>query len=330
MKSEYRQNRLTGEWVIFAPSRRKRPKDFVGESQERHQPEYDPGCPFCPGNEDQLTEVVFESRGQSAPGWSCRAVYNKYPALSPEGETTRSWNGMYLCADGFGYHMVLVETPRHDLQMDKMSPEQVENVLKIYRYCYGLLAEDPRVMLIMIFKNYGLGAGASLVHPHSQVVGSGIVPKYVRDRENEAQKYFDEMGRCILCDVVEFELSQKERVIFTNPSFTCFVPYAAEAPFEMWLVPRRHMADFQAINDLEMGDLALGLQWALHTMAYKLNSPDYNMAIYSCTRFKDNEPHLHWYIRIVPRLTTRAGFEIGSGMCINPSLPEADAEFLRS
>jgi len=329
VKSEYRQNRLTGEWVIFAPSRRKRPKDFIMEKQAPVQSAYDSGCPFCPGNEERLSEIVFESASDNDFGWSSRAVYNKFPALNPEGETIRSWDGMHLGANGFGSHLVLVETPRHDLQMDKMTRSELETVIETYRNCYAFLEADPKVMMVMIFKNYGASAGASLFHPHSQLVASGIVPKYIRDREREAQKYFDEMGHCLLCDLLAFELVARERVVYSNAGFVCFVPYAAESPFELWIASHRHMADFQDIRHDEVKDLADVLQWSLKTIADKLNSPDYNMTINSCTRYKSNEPQLHWYIRIVPRLTTRAGFEIGTGMSINPSLPEADAEFLR-
>jgi len=330
MKSEYRLNRLTGEWVIFAPSRRKRPMDFVREKCIMELPAYDAGCPFCPGNETGLTEVLFEYSADNSPGWSARAVYNKYPALNPDGETIRSWNGMYLGANGFGFHLVLVESPRHDLHMGSMNSFELGKVLEAYRQSYMWMARDHRVMLTMIFKNHGPSAGASLVHPHSQLVASGIVPKYIRDRENEAQKYFDEMGRCIMCDILAFELVQNERVVYMNSDFVCLVPYAAETPFELWIAPRRHMADFQATSDTEIMGLGVCLQWSIQAMERKLGHPDYNLTINSCTRFRENEPQLHWYMRIVPKLTTRAGFEIGSGMCINPSLPEADAEFLRS
>ncbi|MFP4108130.1 MAG: galactose-1-phosphate uridylyltransferase [Desulfonatronovibrio sp.] len=329
MKSKFRQNKLSGEWVIFAPSRRKRPMDFVREVCEVDIPAYDPDCPFCPGNEAKLSRIIHEIKDPDKEVWSARAVYNKYPALTTEGEDVRSENGIYLEGNGFGLHMVILESPRHDLQMYNMTRQELQAVVDMYHYCYTLVSEDPRVTLIKLFKNYGRTAGASLHHPHSQLVASCIVPKFIREKENQEQRYFDEKGRCVMCDVLDFELKDRQRVIFENQRFAVFVPFAAEVPFELWVVPRKHAADFKDISEAEKRDMAESLELVMKVLREKLGSPEYNFAVNSCSRYKSNEPHLHWYLRVVPRLTTRAGFEIGSGMCINPSLPEADAQFLR-
>ena len=329
MKSQFRQNKLSGEWVIFAPSRRKRPMDFVREVCRVELPEYDPDCPFCPGNEDKLSRIVCETRDKTGETWTSRTVYNKYPALTPDGDNSRKHSGIYLEGDGFGRHLVIVESPWHNLQICGMAKEDLLVVIESYHQCFQVLTDDPGVMLIMLFKNYGRSAGASLHHPHSQVVASGIVPKFIRDREREAQRYFDEMGSCVMCDVLDFEMKDQQRMLFNNQSFAVFVPYAAEVPFELWMVPKRHAADFRDISGVEKADMAEGLELIMKAFQDKLSCPDYNFAINSSTRYKSGEPQLHWFLRIVPRLTTRAGFEIGSGMCINPSLPELDAEFLR-
>jgi UDPglucose--hexose-1-phosphate uridylyltransferase len=329
MKSQFRQNKLTGEWVIFAPSRRRRPMDFIPEVCPVEMPEYDPDCPFCPGNEDKLSRVICETRDKGGQTWSSRVFYNKYPALTPDGDNSRDQSGIYLERDGFGRHLVIVESPRHNLQMCGMAQNELLVVIDSYHQCHLMLADDPRVMLIMLFKNYGRTAGASLHHPHSQVVASGVVPKFIRDRESEAQRYFDEMGRCVMCDILDFERLDRQRVLFDNKSFMVFIPFAAEVPFELWVVPKRHFADFKDVTQIEKADMAESLEWVMRAFKEKLHCPDYNFAINSCTRYKSEEPQLHWFLIIVPRLTTRAGFEIGSGMCINPSLPEDDAEFLR-
>ena len=330
MKSQFRQNKLTGEWVIFAPSRRKRPMDFVRDACQVQLLEYDPDCPFCPGNEENLSLVVHEIPDESGRSWSSRAVYNKFPALTPDGDNQRHQNGIYLEGKGFGSHLVIVESPRHNVQMCGMFREDLLAVIESYHQCYSMLAGDPRVMMVMLFKNHGRSAGASLHHPHSQIVASGVVPRIIRERESQAQQYFDEMGRCIMCDVLDYELKAGLRMLYSNQRFAVFVPYAAEVPFEIWVVPLRHCADFKDISPEEKIDLAQSLEWVMKVFQDKLHCPDYNFAFNSCTRYKSDEPQLHWFLRIVPRLTTRAGFEIGSGMCINPSLPENDAEFLRS
>jgi UDPglucose--hexose-1-phosphate uridylyltransferase len=330
MKSQFRQNKLTGEWVIFAPSRRRRPMDFVRDVCLVDLPEYDPDCPFCPGNEDKLSGIVCEMPDKTGKTWSSRAVYNKFPALTQEGDVSRNQDGIYLQGNGFGSHLVIVESPRHNIQMCGMARKELLVIIESYHKCYTMLAYDPRVMLIMLFKNHGRTAGASLFHPHSQAVASSVVPKFIRDREKEEQRYFDETGRCVMCDILDFESRDQKRMLFDNQSFVVFIPYAAEVPFELWVVPKRHVADFKDINQAEKIDMAECLEWVMMVFQDKLRCPDYNFAINSCTRYKSEEPQLHWFLRILPRLTTRAGFEIGSGMCINPSLPELDAEFLRS
>lgn len=329
MKSQFRQNKITGEWVIFAPSRRRRPMDFVREVSQIDPPEYDPDCPFCPGNEEELARVVFETRDSETRIWASRAVQNKFPALTRDGDSSRFSQGIYLKGNGYGSHLVILESPRHNVQLGSMSRKEINTVVETYHHCYCSLADDPGVMMVMLFKNFGRSAGASLYHPHSQIVASSVVPRYIRQREREEQRYFDEMGRCAMCDVLEFEIKQDKRLVFQNQGFGVFVPFAAEVPFELWVVPKRHSADFKDITQVEKADFAGCLEWIMAALRTRLGNPDYNFAINSCTRYKSEEPQLHWYLRVVPRLTTRAGFEIGSGMCINPSLPETDADFLK-
>ncbi len=315
--------------MIFSPSRRRRPMDFVRDLKPSNLQEYDSECPFCPGNEQKLSKIAYEVRSKDKATWATRAVYNKYPALTVNGRHSRNLSGPYLSGNGYGSHLVILESPRHDLQLSIMDREDLVVVVESYHHCYSMLAQDPNIMLIMLFKNYGESAGASLYHPHSQVVASAVVPRFIREREREEQRYFDEYGRCAMCDIIEFEINEAKRVIFQNQNFVIFVPFAAEVPCELWIVPKKHSADFNDISEVEKVSLAECLEVVMKKMSNRLNNPDYNFALNSCTRYKNNEPQLHWYLRIVPRLTTRAGFEIGSGMCINPSLPEIDAEFLR-
>jgi UDPglucose--hexose-1-phosphate uridylyltransferase len=181
----------------------------------------------------------------------------------------------------------------------------------------------------IIFRNHGEKAGTSLIHPHSQIVATNLVPQGIRRLEKEAERYNDRWGRCVYCDILDYEKNDGRRVVLENDSYIVFVPYAAQVPFEMWIVPTRHKADFGGITDQEKHDLAGSLQTALKKLDQKLGDPDYNYVINTASRHKFDEPHLHWHLRIRPRLTTMAGFEIGSGMNINPSLPEKDAESLR-
>ena len=330
-RGEIRQNKATRQWVIYSPARRKRPRDFqapYGEREGISGSAHEPGCPFCPGNDDLLPRIIMETHGTDG-AWRTRVVPNKFPALVPEGDTARFASGIYVTMNGYGRHEVVVESPFHDRHMARMSSEEVYAVIETYHARYRELMREHENMMTIIFRNHGKRAGTSLIHPHSQIIVTAIVPHHVRSREEEAQRYFDEWGRCVYCDIMEFEMKERTRVIQENGSFVAFVPFAAEVPFELWIVPKTHCADFGSVSDAERHDLASILREALLRLYRKLGDPDYNYVINTAARFRADEPQLHWYLHIHPRLTTRAGFEIGSGISINPSMPEDDAAFLR-
>jgi UDPglucose--hexose-1-phosphate uridylyltransferase len=211
-----------------------------------------------------------------------------------------------------------------------MSIEEVEIIIETYHKRYMDLMLVHENLMAIIFRNHGMQAGASLSHPHSQIIVTGMVPRHIRWREQEAQQYYDEWARCVYCDILEFETSNRRRVIEENQSFLAFVPFAAEVPFEVWIMPKNHQADFGSISDQEKGDFALMLKNILTKLYEKLNDPDYNYVINTAARYKAEEPQIHWYCQIQPRLTTQAGFELGAGISINPSLPETDADFLKA
>jgi UDPglucose--hexose-1-phosphate uridylyltransferase len=327
--NEIRQNKITKQWVIYAPERGDRPKDFQsGADDWQSLPIHDDECPFCPGNEHMLPEIVAEKR--NSDGWQVRVVPNKYPVLKPDADMKRYSQGIYLSMPGYGRHEVIIENPRHNRDMADMSPDEVGTVIDMYHQRYIDLMHAHGNMMALIFRNHGPRAGTSLLHPHSQLVVTGIVPHYVRWREEQAQRYYDEWGHSVFDDILTFELRDRRRVISENESFAAFVPFAAEVPFEIWIMPKRQQADFGSIADTEKGELAVMLQNILARLRDRLNDPDYNYIINTAARYKIGEPHLRWYLQIRPRLTTRAGFEIGSGLSVNPSIPEENAELLRS
>jgi UDPglucose--hexose-1-phosphate uridylyltransferase len=329
-ESEVRQNKVTREWVIFAPSRGKRPQDFKRARQQNKEdvPALDEGCPFCPDNEHMLPGILFERAGKEGESWQTRIVPNKFSAVTPNGNTDRSKKDLYIAMPGHGRHEVIIESPRHNHQVALMESTQVDAVVETYHRRYLDLIDDGDNMMILIFRNHGIRAGTSLIHPHSQLISTSFVPRFLRQREEEAERYFDEWGRCVFCDVLAYELRKRKRVVLENTSFAAFVPFAADVPFEVWIVPKRHQADFGQISDQEKSDLAAALLNILSRLYHKLNNPDYNYMINTSAQYRRDEPQLHWYLQIRPRLTTQAGFEIGSGISINPSFPEADADFL--
>lgn len=329
--NEIRQNKATKQWVIYAPARRKRPQDFQQSHKESKQlPVLDKACPFCPGNEHLLSSIVMEMPHWEQNCWQTRVILNKFPALTPEGDTSRFTQGIYLAMPAYGRHEVIIESPEHHRDIPQMSTDEVGMIVETYHRRYVDLMKAHENMMTLIFRNHGTQAGASLNHPHSQIIVTGIVPRDVRWREEEAQRYFDEWGRCVYCDILAFEMQDRRRVILENQSILAFIPFAAEVPFEVWIMPKRHQADFGQISNEEKSDLAQALYNILARFYTKLQDPDYNYIINTAARYKDCEPQLHWYLQIRPRLTTQAGFEIGSGISINPSIPEEDAKFLNS
>jgi UDPglucose--hexose-1-phosphate uridylyltransferase len=330
MSSEIRQNKITKQWVIYAPDRGDRPRDFPGEFKaagRANLPPHDANCPFCPGNKEKLPEVIAEMPGKQS--WQTRVVPNKFPALTEDGSSARYQTGIYRAMPGYGKHEVIIESPKHNEDIATMPIDAVEIVIDTYRKRYIELMAVHDNMMVIIFRNHGPEAGTSLHHPHSQLVVTSVVPHYVRQRDIEAQRYFDETGRCIFCDILAFEQDDRQRVVLESEHFLAFVPFAAEVPYETWIMPKAHNVDFSDITGAAQADLAYVLHTMLARLHTRLNDPDYNYIVHNAPQYKAGEPHLHWYVQIRPRLKKRAGFEIGSGMSINPSLPENDAVFLK-
>lgn len=327
--NEMRRNPATGQWVIYALSRRKRPRENLraGMKQE-NLPAYDENCPFCPGNEHKLTEIIMERK---APGlhWQTRSVANRYPALTPVGIQYRIKERNQVSMAGYGHHEVIIESPVHNRQIPVMSRQEVDMIIESYCQRYISLMKIDKNMAAVIFRNSGARSGASLLHPHSQIITTGIAPEHIRAREYRAESYFDDWGTCLYCDILQQESAEKNRIIQENRSFLSFVPYAAEQPFEVWIMPKAHKADFGNISGDEIPDLSSILHELLINLFERLENPDYNYMIHSCVKYRSEEPHLHWFLQVKPRITTRAGFEMGSGMSVNTSLPEEDAAFLR-
>ncbi|MCL5037619.1 MAG: galactose-1-phosphate uridylyltransferase [Chloroflexi bacterium] len=331
--SELRQNMATKEWVIIAKERAKRPEDFKrkddkGKADIKDKPSYSATCPFCIGNEKLTLEPVIEVKGDDGK-WLVKVVPNKFFALSPDGSLKRTQDGVIRRMDGVGYHDVIIEAPVHNTTTALMPVSQVKEILKVYRAFYRMVEDDPRAAQVIIFKNHGESAGTSLEHPHSQVVATPIIPGDIRHRIEEAMIYFDDTGECVFCNMLNDELRLKERVVMESEHFVVIVPYAAMAPFQMWILPKEHASSYSHITDEQVDDLAPVLKKCLAKLYYGLGNPDYNYAIRTAPREMGNVSYLHWYISIIPRLTKAAGFEIGSGMFINVSLPENDTRFLR-
>ncbi|MBN1191287.1 MAG: galactose-1-phosphate uridylyltransferase [Dehalococcoidales bacterium] len=328
--SEIRQDPTTKEWVIIATERRKRPSDFIHRSSRDEKPSYISSCPFCPGNEDQTTPAIYTAAGPDGSPWQVRVVPNKYPALTPEGDTSRRVErGCFLSMQGTGFHEVIVETPLHNKPLALMNDYEVSQVLLAYRQRYLDLSADPDIKSIIIFKNHGPGAGTSLEHPHSQLVATPVVPRHMRMQYEVAISYFDDNGTCLYNDIMMRELAAGERIVMETDEYVIFHPFASHRPFETWLMPRANQTSFSQASPEDIHDLAKVLRLYLLKLYRGLDNPDFNLVIDSAPVGEGHTDFYQWHVRIIPRITEAAGFEIGSGIYINTALPEETAAFIR-
>jgi UDPglucose--hexose-1-phosphate uridylyltransferase len=326
---ELRKDPVTSRWVIISTERGKRPSDF-GADRERERVGF---CPFCPGNEDKTPPEVLAYRpngsGPNTPGWSLRVVPNKFPALQIEGDLNRQGDGMYDKMNGIGAHEVVIETPEHGDTLAGMSEQRIEDILWAFHDRVLDLRKDQRFKYILIFKNAGRAAGASLEHPHSQLIATPIIPKRVREELDGAKEYYNYKERCVFCDIVRQEITQGVRLISENDDFVAIAPFASRFPFETWVLPKSHDPSFEDAQKREYVDLSKLLRDLLLRMEKVLLNPPYNLIIHSSPLRETDGRYYHWHIELMPKLTHVAGFEWGSGFYINPTPPEDAAKYLR-
>lgn len=328
--SELRKDPITGRWVIIATERNKRPKEYAtlrGESR--------PGiCPFCPGNESMTPGEVLRfspsGGGPLAEDWWVRVVPNKYPALVSEGEATRRAEGMYDLIHGVGAHEVIIETQDHQAPLGSLGKAHMREVLWAYRARIEEHSRDPRIGYVLIFKNHGPAAGASLEHPHTQLIATPIVPIRVREEMRGAENYHEYKDRCVFCDMIGQEERKPLRVVEESNHFVAMNPYASRFPFETWILPRSHSSHFDSAAPGEIDDLADVLRRTLGRIWNALEDPPFNFMLHVAPPGNPGLAYYHWHIEIIPKLTTIAGFEWGSGFFINPTPPEEACRYLRA
>jgi len=316
----------TNDWVIFAPARARRPHELrqarapVADSTGR--------CPFCPGNEDLTPGEIFAVRDDS--GWSVRVVPNRFPALRIEVDPHRHYQGRLFGSMGAcGAHEVIIESPDHERVLADQPVEHIERLLRALQFRHVDLMRDPRFQTITIFKNHGVAAGTSLRHPHWQLIATPVVPHTLRLKYAIAAQYFDQFGSCLYCDLLNEELAVRDRVVDENDSFAAVVPFASRTPFEIWISPKSMFTSFTRLDGAQLQPLAELLRRVLRRLRSALEDPDFNITVDSAARGTDDEEFFLFHLRIVPRLTMPAGFELGSNMWINIVVPEEAAAYLR-
>jgi UDPglucose--hexose-1-phosphate uridylyltransferase len=330
---ELRKDPIAGRWVIIATERMARPKDFKIQTPSI---EGKGTCPFCPGNEPLTPPEIMAYRPNgfewNQSGWTLRVVPNKFPALRIEGDLGKTGAGIYDKMNGVGAHEVIIESPRHEDTLSTISIPDFQNVLWAYRERLIDLKKDKRFRYILIFKNHGEAAGASLEHTHSQLIALPIIPQSVAIELQSCRDFFQYRDRCIFCDMIRQEEDEAQRSIFSSPNFLVIAPYASRFPFETWILPKRHSATFEESTLEYMEELARVFSETLRRLDKVVNRPPYNFILHTApsdSYFQATQEYYHWHFEIMPVVTKVAGFEWGTGFFINPTPPEEAARLLR-
>lgn len=342
-----RQEPLTGEWVIVATERARRPETFAPEKKEKKAPlpVRMEDCPFCPGNEHLTPPEVLAYRGDfkqdagagdsDVPGWSVRIIPNKFPALEQrrdgdhlDDRQNHKWN-FFQDFTGYGVHEVIIETPDHNRQLADLSVDELALVLRSFKERLLSLEEDPRLKYVQIFRNHRREAGASIEHPHGQLIALPYIPPLLEKEYQRSREYYDENGRCLLCTLLDEEEKRGERVVLSNESFLAYIPFAAQLPFTTWIVPRQHVSSMEKGPEGWEERMAPLLKNFLIQLRDKLDDPPYNFYFHLAPLRERARPDYHWHLEIIPKLTIVAGLEMATGTYINVSRPEEAAQFLR-
>ncbi|MFH0969332.1 MAG: galactose-1-phosphate uridylyltransferase [Patescibacteria group bacterium] len=327
--SELRQDIVTGDWVVIATGRAKRPEDFSksGKGIENQNLDDIEGCLFCdPESSGQGKDVLIYKRPDG--DWSLRVFPNKFPAFSQEGDLKKNGEGPYFSMDGTGYHEVIA-TRDHFRHMPLLEEMEIAEVFDAYQDRYLDLMNRRGVNYISIFHNHGEEVGASIIHPHSQLMAIPVVSPYVELELQGSEKYHKSNKECAYCLMVEYESEHKERVIFENDEFIAFCPFASRAAFEVWVMPKKHKPYFERITQDEKIEVAEVFKKAMNSIYKALNNPPYNFYIHTSPCDGKDYPHYHWHIEILPHTAIWAGFELQTGIEISTIQPEVAADYLR-
>ncbi len=326
---ELRKDRISGQWVVIAPGRKDRPQQFASHGVRELPDDGPEACPFCPGNEHELPGIIAEYRSADSLGWQVRVVPNKYAAFSPDAETPDGELGRQS-RTAFGFSEVIIDSSRHDANLTTLNDQELLTLMQAYRERFAALISEDAIQRVILFRNSGPLSGASLAHPHSQIVAIGINPPMINALETRARSYFEEHSSCILCDEIEREREEALRIVEASDDFIVIVLFSAEYLSVIWSFPARHQARFDEISDSELESFGLALRRSLMRLHAVHGVVSYNFVVDSAGASDKGAPHLHWRLRIAPKLTHWGGFELGISLPVIPSAPETDAAALRS
>jgi len=329
--SEYRRDPFTGRWRIIAEGRSARPNDYAGPPAPKAT---DENCPFCEGHESRTppeTQAVREAGAPNGPGWTVRAIPNRFPSVAGDRPTGASGSPPpFEAAPGSGVHEVVIESPRHAPDLPYLEEDHLRVLFRLLRSRVRALAARPGSAAVLLFENRGPESGGTLPHPHAQVLATDLIPPRL---EEERAAFRSGVGtppaRCRLEEVVANEAAAKTRLVVQDPLFTAFCPFASEFPFEVWIVPTRHSPEFGDATDAEVDGLAHLLPRILRALDVLRGRPSYNWFVHGLRGADAGAENFHWHLELAPRIVRADAFELGSGIPVNPVAPEAAADAYR-
>lgn len=336
--SELRQDLVSGDWILFAPGRlqyshsltflKKKPKRVVAPIQT---------CPFEEPLKNVSEKIILSyempntsSRADGAwKNWEILVLENKYPAVQYSPIKLFSLRGPFIAVSGVGHHDLVI-TREHNVPFMRLSPEKAFHVFEAFRDRYLMLFADKNIAYVSIFHNWGPFSGASVYHPHYQIIGVPVVPPDISHSLEGSDRYFKKHKTCVHCKMIAWELKQKKRVILKTKRAIAIAPFVSRNQFEVRIFPLKHLPYFENSFDEDLHGVVDVLQKVLRKMHKNLNDPDFNFFIHTApVENKKKHTHYHWHIEIYPKMNVRAGFEYGTGIEINSVDPDLAAKILR-
>jgi UDPglucose--hexose-1-phosphate uridylyltransferase len=331
--SELRYDLVSNDWVVIATGRAKRPEMFK-EEKKKKETVSEKDCPFCNIIQQEKPTLIFDhgqkiSLEKGLPQtWTVVSIPNKYPAFSKSNSFNERSEGLYHIIDGVGFHEVIV-TRDHKKQLGQLSIEEIKEVINVYQERYLDLMNEKLISYISIFQNKGKEAGASVVHPHSQIIAIPLIDPDLQASLNGSELYFKEYKKCVHCEMLAQDRKDGRRVVFENEEFIVVVPFASRVAFETRIYPKEHHSYFERITNGQKDHFAEAIKEALSRLGKALNDPAYNFFIHTAPCDGKDYNHYHWHLEILPKTQIWAGFELGAGIEISTIEPEKAAEYLR-
>jgi UDPglucose--hexose-1-phosphate uridylyltransferase len=326
--SELRQDIVSGDWTLLSPGRAFRP-NAMDRKKAARKPSPKSTCPFEDLKKGGGWPPIIAYPNNE--NWKIAVVPNKYPALTEKtkGEHSKLFKrGIYPIRTAVGAHWLLL-TRDHNKHFADLSAREAAQVFEVFREAHEMETKDKSVKYVTSFYNYGPGAGASIWHPHYQILSLPIVPTHTVHSIRGAREYFQKNKRCVRCDIIKTERRHGARVIAENDHAIALAPYASKKPFEVSVLPKRHWPSFRETPPEVMRDVAMLLQSVLRKMKTHLSDPDLNFFIHDTPLDNKDSKYHHWHIEVLPRVSTDAGFEFSTGIIINIIDPDAAAAILR-